>query len=194
MRESSRARIVAGSVAAFARKGFHASSMEDVATEAGVSKGLPYTYFRSKEDLLVETIRDRIGHLFSIAAAVDPAQPPEARLASIVDALFTHVRKAPEVFRLYLALTLEKSLAPVAARTRRALSGYLESYLGAVRQAFADLGSEDPDLDALLFRSALLGTFIHHVRHFEDVPFDAVRDRLIAAFSPKSRSKKGGRR
>ena len=39
----------------FARKGFHASRVGDIAVEAGVAHGLLYHYFRSKDEVL-ETI------------------------------------------------------------------------------------------------------------------------------------------
>ena len=45
----------------FVTKGFAATKLEDVARAAGVSKGLPYLYFRSKEDLFKAVIVEAIG-------------------------------------------------------------------------------------------------------------------------------------
>ena len=42
----------------FARKGFHASRVGDIAAEAGVAHGLLYHYFRSKEEVLETIFRD----------------------------------------------------------------------------------------------------------------------------------------
>ena len=51
----------------FAQKGYHDTTMDDIAKEIGVSKGALYSYFKSKEDLLKElslqnhqTLRDII--------------------------------------------------------------------------------------------------------------------------------------
>ncbi len=44
----------------FVSKGFAATKLEDVARAAGVSKGLPYVYFRSKEDLFKAVISEAI--------------------------------------------------------------------------------------------------------------------------------------
>lgn len=44
-------------MAAFAEKGFAATKVEDVARRAGVSKGLLYLYFKTKEDLFKAVIR-----------------------------------------------------------------------------------------------------------------------------------------
>jgi AcrR family transcriptional regulator len=44
-------------VAGFARHGYQAASMDDIAEEAGVSKPLVYLYLKSKEDLFTACIR-----------------------------------------------------------------------------------------------------------------------------------------
>ena len=49
-------------VRVFARKGFHASRVGDIAEEAGVAHGLLYHYFRSKEEVL-ETIFHEVWEL-----------------------------------------------------------------------------------------------------------------------------------
>ena len=49
--------ITAAAFAAFAEKGFTATKVEDVARRAGVSKGLLYLYFKTKEELFKAVIR-----------------------------------------------------------------------------------------------------------------------------------------
>jgi TetR/AcrR family fatty acid metabolism transcriptional regulator len=53
-----RAELLEAAVRVFARKGFHASRVGDIATEAGVAHGLLYHYFRSKEDVLESIFRE----------------------------------------------------------------------------------------------------------------------------------------
>jgi AcrR family transcriptional regulator len=185
LREAARTRILDGSIAAFARKGFQAASMDDVAASAGVSKGLAYFYFKSKDELLVHALRERVAHLFEVGTALDREMPPGDRLAALVDALLTRVRKEPDVFRLYLTLSLERSLSRTAARTLRDLGAPLERYLAACRRVFEDLGSQDPELDALIFRSSLLGLFLRFVRSIEDVPIERLCARLLEIFQTR---------
>lgn len=49
--------ITEAAFAAFAEKGFTATKVEDVARQAGVSKGLLYLYFKTKEELFKAVIR-----------------------------------------------------------------------------------------------------------------------------------------
>ena len=41
----------------FARKGFHQTTMDDIAREAGISAGLIYRHFAGKEDLIIELVK-----------------------------------------------------------------------------------------------------------------------------------------
>ncbi len=53
-----RRELLDAAIAVFARKGFHASRVGDIAEEAGVAHGLLYHYFRSKEEVLETIIRE----------------------------------------------------------------------------------------------------------------------------------------
>ncbi|MCW5747491.1 MAG: TetR/AcrR family transcriptional regulator [Alphaproteobacteria bacterium] len=52
--------IVRAALDLFVARGFAATKLEDVARAAKVSKGLPYLYFRSKEELFKAVIREAI--------------------------------------------------------------------------------------------------------------------------------------
>jgi TetR/AcrR family transcriptional regulator, fatty acid metabolism regulator protein len=58
-----RRELLDAAVRVFARKGFHASRVGDIAEEAGVAHGLLYHYFRSKEEVLETIFRDAWGVL-----------------------------------------------------------------------------------------------------------------------------------
>src|SRR3954471_2388463 len=56
----------------FVTRGFAATKLEDVARAAGVSKGLPYLYFKNKEELFKAVIAEGIGDpLLKAAEFVD---------------------------------------------------------------------------------------------------------------------------
>ena len=50
-----RGQIISAARQVFSRKGYDAATVEEIAGTAGVSKGLIYNYFRSKEDILLAT-------------------------------------------------------------------------------------------------------------------------------------------
>lgn len=54
-----RTQILSAALACFARQGYHATSMDDVVRESGLSVGAIYSYFPSKEDLFLAICDDR---------------------------------------------------------------------------------------------------------------------------------------
>jgi AcrR family transcriptional regulator len=54
-----RAQILCAAMACFARQGYHATSMDDVVRESGLSVGAIYSYFPSKEELFLSLSDDR---------------------------------------------------------------------------------------------------------------------------------------
>ena len=56
-KEDRPAEITQAALAAFAEKGYAATKVDEVAKRAGVSKGLLYLYFKTKEDLFKAVIR-----------------------------------------------------------------------------------------------------------------------------------------
>ena len=80
-RAARRDQIVAAALACFARTGYHATTMADVAAQAGVSKGTPYLYFDSKQALFLALHEESdCGLADRVNAAI--AALPEARRRS----------------------------------------------------------------------------------------------------------------
>jgi AcrR family transcriptional regulator len=66
---------------AFAARGFHAVSMDEIAERAGISKPMLYHYFGSKEGLYVAYVRQQgVALLEGMRDAAEPGAPPAERL------------------------------------------------------------------------------------------------------------------
>jgi AcrR family transcriptional regulator len=71
-KEDRPAEIAEAALAAFAEKGYAATRVEEVAKRAGVSKGLLYLYFKTKEDLFKAVIRSFVEpRITNISASLD---------------------------------------------------------------------------------------------------------------------------
>jgi AcrR family transcriptional regulator len=77
-RELRREEITTAARDLFSRKGFHGTSMPDIARAAGISTGLIYYIFPSKEDILLACCQEVATlHLDFFAQTVDIANPLE---------------------------------------------------------------------------------------------------------------------
>jgi AcrR family transcriptional regulator len=69
--------IVEAALNVFAEKGFAAARLDDIAAQAGVSKGALYLYFETKQDLFRAVVRQAISpNLDQVEAAVTAADIP----------------------------------------------------------------------------------------------------------------------
>lgn len=81
-----RDRILEAAVKVFAKNGFHATRVSEVAKAAGVADGTIYLYFKSKEELLVSLFEDRVEKLLAFMREELPKQPnAPARLRAVID-------------------------------------------------------------------------------------------------------------
>ena len=90
----------------FVTKGFAATRLEEVARAAGVSKGLPYLYFRSKEDLFKAVIEEAIAEpLVRANEMVDAFEGTSRELLTALVASFRAFAESPlgGVIKLILA-------------------------------------------------------------------------------------------
>jgi TetR/AcrR family transcriptional regulator, fatty acid metabolism regulator protein len=86
--EDKRRLLLDAAVRVFARKGYHACRVGDIAKEAGVAYGLLYHYFSSKEEVLATIFRETWSQLIettrSIEATGDPASDQIRKLAEVI--------------------------------------------------------------------------------------------------------------
>ena len=73
-----RRQILDAAVRVFARQGFHACRVSDIADEAGVAYGLVYHYFHSKDEVLDTLFLERWDVMLAAIDEVDGARGPGA--------------------------------------------------------------------------------------------------------------------
>jgi TetR/AcrR family transcriptional regulator len=85
--ELQRETILARAAGLFARRGYVATTMNEVAEACGVSKPSLYHYVRDKHQLLAEIAEGHVARLLALVAEVDAARlPPEPRLRRLIAA------------------------------------------------------------------------------------------------------------
>ncbi|WP_171169935.1 TetR/AcrR family transcriptional regulator [Streptomyces sp. I05A-00742] len=96
-REVRERQMIDAAVRVFARCGYSAASMDEIAELAGASKPLIYLYLNSKEDLFGTCIRREAEALLgAVRSAVEPHAPADRRLWDGLRAFFAHTAAHPE--------------------------------------------------------------------------------------------------
>jgi TetR/AcrR family fatty acid metabolism transcriptional regulator len=101
--EDKRQQLLGAAVRVFARKGFHASRVGDIAEEAGVAHGLLYHYFKSKDQVLEAVFHENWSILVTRIELVEETDEPAAdqirHIAAIVLRTWLHL---PDVVRVVI--------------------------------------------------------------------------------------------
>ena len=139
--EEKRRLILAASVRVFARKGYHASRVGDIAEEAGIAHGLLYHYFASKEEVLETVFRENWSDLLAAFRRVEESDaPPLEQLEGIVKLLLRSWRNDPDLVRV---MVREVARSP-----------HLQSQVEGIREGFTiiqrviERGQDDGSLRA----------------------------------------------
>lgn len=110
MRDERREQILASALKLFVARGLPATKASDIAAEAGISQGLVYHYFRSKDDIYVELIRMAFeGMNEAVRALESQAGSPREKIAGAIGELLQRL-ESREDFAQYFMLTAQASL------------------------------------------------------------------------------------
>ena len=115
--------ILAAARTVFARKGLAAAKISDVATAAGLSHGLVYHYFASKEAMYAELIERLFARATLDLGRLERKRgSPLGRLRAFIEQRCERLRDEPDMFWLVLQAFLHPEALP--ASTRSALQAF----------------------------------------------------------------------
>ncbi len=90
-REQTRSHLLRAAAEVFSRRGYHGASLDEVAAEAGFSKGAVYSNFESKEDLFLALVNDRTEQLVQDFGAAAEGHRTGAALIKALSDVYIHL-------------------------------------------------------------------------------------------------------
>jgi AcrR family transcriptional regulator len=157
-----RERLLAAAASVYARSGVSGATLDDVAAEAGFTKGAVYSQFGSKENLLVALLHEHLAQQTAEQIAIfDREQPtwtrPQVGSAHWMESLADD----PDAFRLFVELWV---YAQRDERLRESLADGVEAmrttYGGFARSNASDAGINSPPQASERFASIVVGLAI----------------------------------
>jgi TetR/AcrR family fatty acid metabolism transcriptional regulator len=151
-----RRRILDAAVTVFARKGYFAARVSDVAKKAGVADGTIYLYFRNKEDILVRLFDGVMSeHVARARAAVHALSSAPERLLAIAERHLTVLGENRDLAAVF-QVELRQSTRFMERFTASWLRDYFELLDEVLEQGQRD-GSLRPDVNRKLAARMLFG-------------------------------------
>lgn len=181
MREKSKKRIVDTAFELFSDQGFHSTSMQKIAKEAGIAVGLVYNYFESKEALLEEIIQGGLKefeHLLHRQVQNRDVLTKEG-FSQLLAVFCQIIRSKIEIWRLFVKISLEPEIAPLGKRYIEENSIHMNHIFC---RYFEGQGFQDPEGKAQVLNAMLHGAFLSYILHRDDKNFDLMIEEIIAKF------------
>jgi len=165
-----RAQLLETGARLFTEQGYEAISMNDVARAAGISKGLLYHYFPSKQEFFAATLQAAAQELAAVTQT-DAAAPPLEQVEQALDAYLAWIEENADAYRAVLGASEARALVEQVrdATARRIVSG-----LGA-------RGRRAKELDVAVrgWLWAIDGACLSWLER-RDIPRERLRDLLLA--------------
>ena len=126
---SKRRLILDAAVRVFARQGFHACRVSDIADEAGVAYGLVYHYFASKDEVLDTLFLERWSVMLDLIREVD-SQPISVRekFGAIASFIVDSYRHDPDLMKV------------IIVEVTRAANSFGQTHVAEIRTAYELIG------------------------------------------------------
>jgi AcrR family transcriptional regulator len=145
-RALTRARLLDAARQVFARRGYHAASLEEIAREAGATTGAIYSNFAGKEELFLALFEDHVASqirkyrdIFAHATNV------EERSRGGADDWMAYLHEQPDSFPLMIEFWSYAVRDPkLRPRYAARLAAFRETFAEMIKEGARDLGIEIP--------------------------------------------------
>ena len=181
LRENKKQQILQAALKVFAGKGFNGATINMIAKEAGIAKGLLYSYYESKEQLLGELLK------FGMQKAASFLYEDENQKLETKKQFAASLRKMVQLFlqesdfwRLYTMLALQPDLAE---EFQKEATAFLQEYLEVYMNYFKKKKSSNPMAEAMLFGAVLDGLMFDLMVAPNEYPVEEVIEMIIKKFA-----------
>ena len=175
MRTSRRKQIMDAALELFAAEGYSHCSISQLAQHAGISKGLMYNYFESKEELLQAIVTKGIDLIMDSFDPDRDGNLTEEEFEYYVDGLFRILSTNQQFFRLYISvLSQPEALRMIKGKFAEMYRFFLKTLTGYFKRT----GAANPVAEARLF-GALIDGVLFHFLVFRNYPLDDVKKAII---------------
>ena len=179
IREEKKALIMRVAMELFASGGFHATTIGSIAKEAGISKGLIYNYFDSKEDLIREIIYSGLENIDSLMDPDKDGVLTGDEMEYLLNRFFDFLHEDTSFWRLYFTLFMQE---PITRLVKDRLTETVTNSVNLLTAYFRTRGYEDPYTEALLFGAMLDGIGMNYVVSPELFPVEKIKKRILKKY------------
>ena len=180
MREKTRNLILERALKLFSIKGYHGTSISDIAKSAGISKGLAYNYFESKQKL-VEALFEQmlqIGH--ELEEILDSSLDPYKKLEMLIEFSFKYIEENEEFWRLYISFVLQPEIIEQGKKVSNEFNSRL---LKKMEKILKQMGVKNPTIEARILGALFDGIGLDYFIDKSNFPLQKIKKLILQRYS-----------
>ncbi len=188
IRESRKQQIMDAALELFAMRGYANCSIAQLASHSGISKGLMYNYFESKEALLATIIEDGMREILEYFDPDHDGVLTTEELTGFIRKVFSSIRENQQFWILYINIVLQPRVK--AFLEGEPFSKVMDQYGPMLMAYFTEMGFEDPALEMLTFSALIEGFGVLMVYAYPSVELpdellNSYEERVIGMFTKR---------
>jgi AcrR family transcriptional regulator len=182
IRQATRATIVDSAMTQFAQHGYAHTTIRSIAGGAGISTGLMYHYFDSKESLLQAVFQNCMIILSEAFAEATNHSEPQERLAALLGTIFALLESDRDFWGLFYMMRTQPAIMELLGDSFREWTARLRDLFTAELQA---AGRQEPEVDALMLYSLIEGTIQQYLLDPPNYPLELIVETIISQYTPQ---------
>jgi AcrR family transcriptional regulator len=176
IRKSSKEKILKVSLELFAKKGYHATSIAQIARKAKISKGLMYHYFTSKEKLLDEIIQQGFDSLSELEFKSERGVSPQKEFVNFVDSVLDNLYSNITYWQLYLALLVHPE---IQKKFEKKMKRFRDEFIRTLSVLFRKMKIKNPEVEAFLLGTFFDGLVLNFMAAEDVFPVQKIKKAII---------------
>ncbi len=180
IREKTRSVILASALRLFALKGYHGTSINDIAKDAGISKGLAYNYFESKQKIVEAVLAQAFDETEYLEQGLLKIKDPYEKIKFIIEYYFDMTKNNEEYWRLYFSLALQPEIIETA---RRITVKFANAFIGYIENMLSSLKLKNAHDEARMFVGLFDGLGLQYLIDKNNFPFEKMKKYFLKRYS-----------
>lgn len=181
IRSQSIAKILDAAFRLMSRNGYDSTSISQIAKEAGVSKGLMYNYFNSKEDLIKQLINNTMEEGDRLLTSIVSENPSET-LRNIFKWFFNELRNHIEQWRFISEFMFKVDKFEFV---KDLVYNKMNEYVAFIGGLLKEIGFENSREEAQLITGLFDGIGFQYLVIGKEYPLDEMEKYLIEKYCSK---------
>lgn len=180
IRQKSRKKILDAALEVFAKQGYHLATVDAIAKTAGISKGLMYNYFKSKEQVLHELM---IGMMESLMCEFMPLDPKtkftRKDVINFINVGIDLVMMKPHYWKLYFSVFVQPDVMTIVLDKMMEMG---QPYMIRLNEYYKNKGVKNPEIMVRYLSAVMDGIQLHCMLDPKGFPAEEVKKLLIKQF------------